>query len=96
MSAPCISVFGGDWKTGEMEVYHTRAKEILSRMSEPLAKIQASEAEILGNRWGVKWEPVLAWMQARKFYTVMDLRVFSSTHAESMEKALTDFWEFST
>lgn len=54
------------------------------------------ESEILARRWGVNQRAVLKWMKARGFVTIMDLMAFPGTHAESMEKALADFWEFST
>lgn len=54
------------------------------------------EAKVLAGRWGVDWRAVLKWMQARGLRDLMDLRVFSMDHHEAMEKALADFWEFST
>jgi hypothetical protein len=54
------------------------------------------ESEILANRWRVDQRAVLKWMKARGFKTVMGLMAFGGDHAESMGRALADFWEFST
>ena len=54
------------------------------------------ESEMLAMRWGVGKRAVLKWMKARGFKDVMGLMAFGGTHAESMDRALADFWEFST
>lgn len=54
------------------------------------------ESEILAQRWCVNHHAVLKWMKTRGFKSAVDLMVFGGTHAESMERALTDFWEWAT
>ena len=70
--------------------------QALNRMGISQEALQKSEAKILEMRWGVKWQAILVWMQARGFLSVMDLMAFEGSHSESMDKALADFWEFST
>lgn len=61
-----------------------------------MSTLTGLESEILAIRWGVNEKAVLKWMKARGFKSAMDLQVFSVDHGEAMEKALADFWEFST
>jgi hypothetical protein len=60
---------------------------------EPITKF---EAKILAGRWCVDQRAVLKWMKARGFTSLLDLMVFTGTHAECMDRAVADFWEFST
>lgn len=65
----------------------------MARM-EPLIGL---ESEILARRWGVDQRAVLKWMKARGFKEIMDLiGTYGGTHAECMERAVNDFWKFST
>jgi hypothetical protein len=50
----------------------------------------------LSVRWGVSEQAVLKWLQARKITKIIDLIRFGFPHDAAMDKALADFWEFST
>ena len=50
----------------------------------------------LSVRWGVSERAILLWLKARGIGTVKDLMRFSLDHSTAMNKALADFWEFST
>lgn len=43
MSGPCVSEFGGDWKTGEMEVYHTPRFYLTYKKAEKAATFLKSQ-----------------------------------------------------
>ncbi len=52
------------------------------------------EAKVLAARWGINPTAIRAWMKARGFRSVVDLMRFSMNHAEAMDRALADFWEW--
>ena len=54
------------------------------------------ESEILAQRWGVDQRTVLKWMKAKGFKSAMDLMRFGLDHAQAMDKALADFWDWAT
>ena len=62
----------------------------------PTETLTGIEAAILADRWNVDRRAVLTWLKARGFKSAMDLRAFGGSHTECMDKALNDFWQFST
>jgi hypothetical protein len=54
----------------------------------------------LARRWGLTVageKAVYAWMTKRGLTTIIDfMKVFPGTHSESMDRGLSDFWEFAT
>jgi hypothetical protein len=55
-----------------------------------------SLAQVLAGRWCVNAGAVLKWLKARHIEKVTDLMRFGFPHSVGMDKALADFWEFST
>ncbi len=55
--------------------------------------ITGYDADILASMWRVEQRAVLKWMVARKIKEIDNLiEIFGGTHADSMERARTDFW----
>ena len=50
----------------------------------------------LAARWGVSERAVLQWLKAREIGTIKDLMRFGLDHAQAMDKALADFWDWAT
>ena len=50
----------------------------------------------LAARWCVSEQALLQWLEAREIGTIKDLMRFGLDHAQAMDKALADFWDWAT